>query len=662
MKRSYIFFLLLIAFFDAVQSQPVPSSRPVAVNLARGPYLNSALQNSIVIRWRTDIAADSKVSYGLSPAALTQSFTDNAITTEHIITLGGLIPNTLYYYAIGSSTQILQGDAANYFKTMPVAGSKQKMRFLAMGDMGTNAALQVNVRNAWLTFNGSNYTDGWLLLGDNAYNDGTDLEYQNNFFNIYQGSLTKNHVLWPSPGNHDYANNSARQADHIIPYYSIFTLPVNGEAGGLSSGNEAFYSYNYGNIHFVSLDSYGWESGNTRLYDTAGAQALWLKQDLAANTQDWTIVYFHHPPYTKGSHNSDTETELVNMREQLVPILERYKVDLVLNGHSHSYERSYLINGHYGLENTFAPATQALSLSGAKYDATANSCPYIKDSVGRNGIVYALVGSSGQVTTTTAGYPHNAMYYSNVTNGGALYFEVEDNRLDAKWVCADGVVRDQFTMMKNVSRHLDIAMDAGRDTVLTASWKGNYQWSTGATTRSITISPLSDTIISVTDGAGCITDRFTIELMQTTVSLCPPLASTSLSSVSGGSVYQWQVNSGNGFTNISDNANFTGSNAVTLQLANIPADWYGYQFRCLVDGIAGKPYQLRFLSEFTGSVSGVWENPANWSCNTIPDANTDVLISKGNVFVNTDAACRSLYVKPTAHVTVVPGSKLSIAH
>ena len=99
---------------------------------------------------------------------------------------------------------------------MPAVGSTEKIRVLAMGDMGDNSANQVSVRNAYLNFNGSNYTNAWLLLGDNAYENGTDAEYQSNFFNIYQGNLTKNHVLWPSPGNHDYANSSARQADHNI--------------------------------------------------------------------------------------------------------------------------------------------------------------------------------------------------------------------------------------------------------------------------------------------------------------------------------------------------------------------------------------------------------------------------------------------------------------
>ncbi len=484
--------------------------------LTRGPYMNLAIQNSIVIRWRTNVPTNTVVNYGTSSTSHSKSYYDASLTTEHVATLTGLTTNTLYYYSIGTSTQILQGNASNYFKTMPTAGSTtQKIRVLAMGDMGNNSANQTAVRDAWLAFNGSNYTNAWILLGDNAYSSGTDPEYQSNFFNIYQGNLTKNHVLWPAPGNHDYANSPARQADHVIPYYDMFTLPSTGQAGGIASNTEAFYSYNYGNVHFVALDSYGWETGSTRLYDTLGPQAVWLKRDLAANRQPWVIVYFHHPPYTKGSHDSDIEPELINMRQNLVPILERYKVDLVLNGHSHSYERSLLINGHYGVENTFNPATHALSTSSAKYDGSANSCFYSKSSTAiRNGIVYAVVGSAGQLGGQSAGFAHNAMSYSDVTNGGALYFEIENNRLNAKWICADGVVRDNFTIMKNVGKTTTVNVSAGGTVTITASWIGTYNWSTGAHTRSISVTPAATTSYSVTDSLGCVTDVFNITVSR----------------------------------------------------------------------------------------------------------------------------------------------------
>lgn len=498
--------------FDC-QLQGIPVASPGAV-LTRGPYLNSALSNGIVIRWRTDIPTTSEVSYGSVASILNQNVVDNSLTTEHEVKLTGLVANHLYYYSIGTSTQILQGDGSNFFKTLPGTTSVQRSRFLVMGDMGNNSTNQKKVRDSWITFNGTKHLDGWILLGDNAYNSGTDAEYQANFFNIYQGTITKNHVLWPAPGNHDYANNAARQADHAIPYYSMFTLPTTGEAGGLPSGTEAYYSHNHANIHFVALDSYGWETGNTRLYDTLGPQATWLKADLAQNTKPWTIVYFHHPPYTKTSHNSDAEAELINMRQRLVPILERYKVDLVLCGHSHGYERSYPIQGHYGLETTFSLASHALSGSSGKYDGSANSCTYVKNAADvRNGVVYAVVGSAGQLGGTSPGYPHDAMYYSNTSNGGALYLEIENNRLIGKWIGADSLVRDYFTIMKNVNKTSTVSITNGSSTTLTASWLGSYYWSTGARTRKITVSPLINTTYTVTDGKSCLTDLFNVQVL-----------------------------------------------------------------------------------------------------------------------------------------------------
>src|SRR5258705_12371843 len=81
----------------------------------------------------------------------------------------------------------------------------------------------------------------------------------------------------------------------------------------------------------------------------------WLRLDLAANTNLWLIAFWHHPPYSKGSHDSDWEFELVEMRENALPILEAYGVDLVLCGHSHGYERSFLLNGYYGGSETLVP-------------------------------------------------------------------------------------------------------------------------------------------------------------------------------------------------------------------------------------------------------------------------------------------------------------------
>jgi hypothetical protein len=268
-----------------------------------------------------------------------------------------------------------------------------------------------------------------------------------------------------------------------------------------------------------------------------------------------------------GSHNSDTETELVNIRQNLLRILERYKVDLIICGHSHCYERSKLMKGHYGNESTFNAATHHLSSSSAKYDGSTNSCPYIKNSPASDfGTVYLVTGSAGQLGGTQASWPHAAMYYSDAMNGGSLSIEIDQNRLDGKWVCADGVTRDQFSILKNVNKTTNVSVVQGQSTTLTASWVGNYSWSTGATTRSITITPSSSSTYTVTDGStNCVTDIFNVTVVA------PKAGVNSTDNVEG-------IVSMNAFPNPFENhttVNYTVpfDSEVSLSLYNISGTW-----------------------------------------------------------------------------------------
>jgi hypothetical protein len=488
---------------------------PVPEVLTRGPYLLKATQTSMEVKWLTDQAATSKVRYGTTTGVYTDSVVNLTASTSHVINLINLLPNTKYYYTIGSSTRQLQGDAGNNFVTPPVPGSEGKYNFWLVGDCGNNSTNQKNVRDAYINYMGSNTTNGWLLLGDNAYSSGTESEFQAEFFDVYQGTVSKSMPLYPSPGNHDYNNGS--QFDHNVPYYSIFDMPANGEAGGVASNTEAYYSYDYGNIHFLSLDSYGKEDGVNRLYDTLGPQVLWIKQDLAANTKKWVVAYWHHPPYTMGSHNSDTESELTKMHTNFIRILERYKVDLVVCGHSHEYERSKLIQGSYGNEASFNPAINNVSQSNGRYDGTTNSCTYMKDSTHTyKGTVYVVAGSAGQLDgNVQAAWPHNAMSgYNNSTNGGSMLLTVEGNRLDSKWVCADGIVRDQFTMIKDANKIRNYTVNTGQSLTLTASWKGQYSWNhNGATTASVTVNPTTNFKYVVSDQFQCVADTFNVTVV-----------------------------------------------------------------------------------------------------------------------------------------------------
>jgi hypothetical protein len=121
-------------------------------------------------------------------------------------------------------------------------------------------------------------------------------------------------------------------------------------------------------------------------------------------------------------------------------------------------------------------------------------------------------GSAGKLGGMQPDYPHNAMQYANAIEGGAAMLEVEGNRLDLKWICADGVIRDHFTMMKEVNKHQVINAKAGSKVILTASFTGNYNWSVkGQQTSSITVIPhVGKTEYTVVDKEGCLKDTFTI--------------------------------------------------------------------------------------------------------------------------------------------------------
>lgn len=493
-----------------------------AQTINRGPYLQMGTSTSMQIRWRSDVATESRILYGTNQNLLSEIALDASLTTEHILNLSNLQSNTKYYYAIYNNTTRLEGSSLNYFITAPPIGSTQKTRIWATGDCGTGSSVQTNVQNTFLNFLGNNYVNAWILLGDNAYTSGLDTEYQNKFFAPYQSQrLMKQTPIFPAPGNHDYANSAALQDSHQMPYYDIFSMPTTAEIGGIASNTEAFYSYNIANIHFVSIDSYGKENG-TRLSDTLSSpQITWLKQDLAANQQTWTILYWHHPPYTMGSHNSDTESELRYIREKVMPILDRYKVDLVLCGHSHCYERSKPTRGHYGLEASFDSTAHHKSFSSGRYDGSSNSCPYIKTSGSTHeGIIYVVAGSAGQISGNQTSFPHNAMYYSNNTNGGSLYLEIENKRLDAKWIATNGVILDKFTILKDANKSSIVNLpNNATGAILTApspSWQGSYFWQHDlSNNQTITINnPQNGMNFLIKDSLACMADTIKISMLN----------------------------------------------------------------------------------------------------------------------------------------------------
>ncbi len=406
--------------------------------LARGPYLQMDNSSAITLRWRTNIPSDSQVRYGNAPGNLSNTATDPRVTTEHEIRLTGLQPETTYFYAIGSTVASLTtGEANTFFRTTPAPGANRPTRIWVLGDCGTANSNQFAVRDGYYNSPQYRFNDLILLLGDNAYNIGADTEYQAAIFDMY-GAILRQSPLWSCLGNHDVAQ--ATSGSYTNPYFDIFTFPTNAEAGGYPSSTERYFSWDRGDIHFVSLDS------QTNDASSRAAMVTWLQNDLAANTRRWLIAVWHHPPYTKGTHDSDSEEQLIWTRNNLVPLLENYGVDLVLTGHSHVYERSYFLDGYYGADHDSRNVEPHKRNAGDGRPGSGGA--YTKERGAHLGAVYAVTGSAGQTGGPLG--PKLPPFFLALSEIGSMVLDISGNRLDATFLGPgpNAQVRDTFTITK----------------------------------------------------------------------------------------------------------------------------------------------------------------------------------------------------------------------
>lgn len=414
----------------------------------RRPFLQKGSYNRATVCWRVSAATALTVKYGTDSANLTSTSAPSASAADACVSLDTttLQPATKYFYQVYNGTTLVPGSPRQFFVTAPVRGAKKKNVFWVLGDPGSITGddapkmAQQNVRNAFRRVNNGAPLDGIIMNGDVAYESGTDVEFTSNLFTPYQDDFATA-FTWSSIGNHEAVASSTGAS-----YLAAFNFPTAGEIGGVASNSELYYSFDYGNIHFIILDSQVSSRAKT------GAQYLWLQQDLQATKQDWIIAIWHHPPYSKNGHNSDTEQNLIDMRSNFLPLLEQYAVDMVYCGHSHNYERTYLLDSAYGYSDNLGTHTQAVPAKVIKDNKSgdpAGTGPYFKPSMkgAHQGTVYALVGSSAKLDPQTI--PAHPLVYKQLVNVyGSAILTVEDTVLTSKFLDSAGVVRDQFQIVK----------------------------------------------------------------------------------------------------------------------------------------------------------------------------------------------------------------------
>ncbi len=312
MKRATYFPLWAIILLLTVLG--TVSAADAAVSVTKGPYLQNVTPTSMVIMWQTTEPGDSRVDFGLT-SGYTQYVYDAALKQIHEINVTGLNPNTLYHYRVTSNTgaqSVSSGD--NPFRTAVTAGTP--FRFAVYGDSRSQPTIHSAVVEA-ITTSAPRFV---LHTGDLTSNGTIDSYWQTEFFNPIASLLTKT-PLFPSLGNHE--NNS-------LLYYTYFDLPNGG-----GDYNERWYSFDYGSVRFIVLDT-------DTSYLPSSAQYNWLVNELQTTAAEWIFIVHHHPAYSSGSHGSE-----LNVQAYLVPLYTTYGVDMVFNGHDHHYERSYKDGVYY---------------------------------------------------------------------------------------------------------------------------------------------------------------------------------------------------------------------------------------------------------------------------------------------------------------------------
>lgn len=185
--------------------------------------------------------------------------------------------------------------------------------------------------------------------------------------------------------------------------------------------------------------------------------------------------------------------------------------------------------------------------------------------------------------------------------------------------------------------------------------------SVGTTSLEFTSSPTS-LIVSDASSANIANVVYTSGITTFSKNVCPGgNGNTTITSNITGINYQWQEKTDStNFVNVTDTAYYENFNGVTLTLKNIPPNWSGKKYRCLVNGYSSNVFTLRFRDYWVGG-NGSWNNPANWGCPlTLPDGHTDVIINGGNVVLNINTTVNAVTLGNGANLVIEPGKTLNI--
>lgn len=341
-----------------------------STTLKRGPaihFLKSSSQpnvltpNAITISWWTDDGSDSIVEYGKTLSyeigrvrGLTKSsftFTlEDGVNSQHWVSLTNLEPRTKYYYQIknnGKNLAPLEDDKKNYYFITPKDHGANSFTFIALGDTADGNPDQEKICETIDLYHKD--AEFILILGDVVYDKSTDPEYGKKYYPLnYYGRLIRSKPVIPTLGNHEERDGTPDQEVYRTHHF----LPTN----GVEPDERTFY-FTYANARFFCLNS---NERKEAIYNPQGSHYEWLKKNLSKDQKTWKFIYFHHPMFGVGVEKTrycedgtcsqgpcagqkicDNNVE---WRKELIPLFIQNRVNLILTGHDHNYQRTYKVN------------------------------------------------------------------------------------------------------------------------------------------------------------------------------------------------------------------------------------------------------------------------------------------------------------------------------
>lgn len=389
--------ILTLAFLPVVATSQAQEQSP---RFVVSPYVQFATKTSIKVLWETNRKSNSMVEFGEAQlnsgkAILNQRKATSDFKLMHELELSGLKPETNYFYRVGSVTQ---GGDTLYSAVIPfqtAVKDSSAYAFTIFSDSQSNPAMWGKITQLARNERPNFAVHGGDLVGYGYLKH----EWVDEFF------APSNHFMKQIPmytilGNHEH---------DAAYYYQYFANPA----------PEYYYNFRYGNAEFFMVDTNHEQDGSTEMYS-------WLEHALAKSTATWKFVVHHHPPYSSEEDDfGDTNKEASEFGDmesrELVPLYEKYGVDIVFFGHIHTYERTWPINKNKVVEG--------------------------------NGVIYLDLGGSGghleQASPTRAWFTNKVKtthhFGSVVVNGNNLEFRAIDEH---------GAVFDSFVLNESRKKKL----------------------------------------------------------------------------------------------------------------------------------------------------------------------------------------------------------------